>query len=120
MDKRIKALTDHVVVCGAGTTGIHVVEELAAVDVPFVVIEADKSRLEKLRASADFPYIEPSGVIYETITLSPVDGATMQIFQDDDSDCSVDPAGDRRLPAPRRPLGGRKPRHPCGRQREPG
>jgi voltage-gated potassium channel len=40
MDKQVRKLTQHVVVCGAGTTGIHVIRELAATDTPFVVVEA--------------------------------------------------------------------------------
>jgi voltage-gated potassium channel len=43
MDKLVKKLTDHVVVCGAGTTGIHVVRELAATGTPFVVVEAKEA-----------------------------------------------------------------------------
>jgi voltage-gated potassium channel len=40
MEKMVKKLSGHVVVCGAGTTGIHVVRELAATGTPFVVVEA--------------------------------------------------------------------------------
>jgi voltage-gated potassium channel len=40
MDKQVRKLTQHVVVCGAGTTGIHVIRELAATGTPFVVVEA--------------------------------------------------------------------------------
>lgn len=40
MDKQVKKLSNHVVVCGAGTTGIHVVRELAATGAAFVVVEA--------------------------------------------------------------------------------
>ena len=38
MEKLLRKLSDHVIVCGAGTTGIHVVRELAATGAPFVVV----------------------------------------------------------------------------------
>jgi voltage-gated potassium channel len=40
MDKQMERMARHVVVCGAGTTGIHVIRELAATGTPFCVIEA--------------------------------------------------------------------------------
>ena len=39
MDTRVKQLSGHTVVCGAGSTGIHCVRELAAIGAPFVVVE---------------------------------------------------------------------------------
>jgi voltage-gated potassium channel Kch len=40
MDKSVKKLAGHYIVCGAGSTGIHCVRELAAIGVPFVVVDA--------------------------------------------------------------------------------
>jgi voltage-gated potassium channel len=48
MHKRISALENHVIVCGAGSTGVHVVEELATTRTPFVVVDLDESRLLRL------------------------------------------------------------------------
>jgi voltage-gated potassium channel len=39
MDSRVKKLSGHYIVCGAGQTGIHCVRELAAIGVPFVVVD---------------------------------------------------------------------------------
>jgi voltage-gated potassium channel len=39
MDSRVKKLSGHYIVCGAGTTGIHCVRELAAIGAPFVVVD---------------------------------------------------------------------------------
>jgi voltage-gated potassium channel len=39
MDSRVKQLSAHTIVCGAGSTGIHCVRELAAIGAPFVVVE---------------------------------------------------------------------------------
>jgi voltage-gated potassium channel len=52
MRKAIGKLEDHVVVCGAGSTGRHVIEELVATSTPFVVIDRDVAYLERL--STDF------------------------------------------------------------------
>lgn len=39
MDSFVKRMEGHIVVCGVGSTGIHCVRELAAVGVPFVVVD---------------------------------------------------------------------------------
>ena len=57
MDKRISLMKDHVVVCGAGTTGMHVVAELLAIREPFVVVEQDKAHLERALAGHDVPHV---------------------------------------------------------------
>jgi voltage-gated potassium channel len=48
MQKRIDHLGDHVIVCGVGTTGVHVVEELHLTRVPFVAIDRDRHLLERV------------------------------------------------------------------------
>ena len=52
MQRHIEALEDHIIVCGAGNTGEHVIAELIDADVPFIVIEHDEDRIQML--SADF------------------------------------------------------------------
>lgn len=47
--QKISQLSDHVVVCGAGRTGRQVVRELAAQEVPYVVIEWDAEQAERVR-----------------------------------------------------------------------
>ena len=48
MRKKIEALSGHIVVAGAGSTGKHVIEELIATKTPFVVIDRDQEHLERL------------------------------------------------------------------------
>lgn len=48
MQRAIGTLSDHVIVCGIGTTGRHIAAELRAVQVPFVVVDSDGARLEEL------------------------------------------------------------------------
>jgi len=47
--KMIDQARDHIIVCGAGTTGIHVVEELLTTRWPVVVIDVDQRHLERVQ-----------------------------------------------------------------------
>lgn len=48
MQKTVGKLSNHYIICGAGKTGLHVVEELVRTKRTYVVIEHDPERLEKL------------------------------------------------------------------------
>lgn len=48
MLRQIEKLEGHVVVAGCGSTGQHIVEELAATRTPFVVIDRNHSHLERI------------------------------------------------------------------------
>ena len=50
MERAIGTLSEHVILCGIGTTGWHIATELRAVGVPFVVIDSDRERLDELNA----------------------------------------------------------------------
>jgi voltage-gated potassium channel len=51
MSKRIEAMRDHVVVCGAGRVGHEVASELAEQQSPFVIIDSDHGVLEGCHAA---------------------------------------------------------------------
>jgi len=48
MKARLDRLEGHYIVCGAGTTGIHVIEEFLESHMPFCVIDVNEARLEEL------------------------------------------------------------------------
>jgi voltage-gated potassium channel len=48
MDKQIDALHDHYIICGAGDTGINVINQFRRREVPFVVIEKDEEAIKEL------------------------------------------------------------------------
>jgi voltage-gated potassium channel len=50
MQRRIDAVSEHIIVVGAGATGIHVVRELVAAEAVFVVIDSDEARLQAVTA----------------------------------------------------------------------
>lgn len=60
MRKQILKLSDHVIVCGAGSTGSHSIEELIEYQIPTVAIDTDQIKLEHLAErfpSSLFKYI---------------------------------------------------------------
>ena len=42
MQNRVDRLKEHIIVAGAGSTGMHVIEELTALRTPYVVIDRDR------------------------------------------------------------------------------
>ncbi len=49
MKKEIEKLTNHIIICGAGETGIHVIKQMRRREVEFVVIENDPEAIENLK-----------------------------------------------------------------------
>lgn len=47
--KRLNAMENHIIVCGAGRTGRQVIDELEDLSAPWVAIERDPSRVQTLR-----------------------------------------------------------------------
>ena len=48
MERAIRNIRRHVIVCGIGTTGRHIVRELHVAGAPFVVIDTDAVRIEEM------------------------------------------------------------------------
>src|SRR5258706_13026166 len=60
LKKRMKKMKDHVIVCGAGSTGRNVIEELIATGVPVIAIDTRESELKEIadkHPGADYAYI---------------------------------------------------------------
>lgn len=58
MLKQIRDMKDHFIVCGAGEVGQYVVKELIKTRNPFVVIDHDDARIEKMHQLGDFPVLK--------------------------------------------------------------
>ena len=58
MQKRIKELKDHYIVCGLGDTGRYAVEELQKTGTPYMVIDANADKLTKFKEHHGDPYPE--------------------------------------------------------------
>jgi voltage-gated potassium channel len=52
LEREVRALENHVIVCGAGRTGTQVVAELLRSGAPYVAIDVDEERLAELRGAA--------------------------------------------------------------------
>jgi len=62
MKQQIEHLHDHIIVCGVGGTGKHVVDELVATQWSFVAIDTDPERLARCEEThAQIPTIEGDG-----------------------------------------------------------
>ena len=72
MLKRIKGLRNHTIVCGAGTTGIKVVEELHKTRHDIVVIDIDPVHLDRLSQFGEIPVIEGDASDEEILDLAGV------------------------------------------------
>jgi voltage-gated potassium channel len=60
LKKRIKRMQQHVIVCGAGTTGRHIISELIAANVPVVAIDTLEHELREIAEKypkAEYSYI---------------------------------------------------------------
>ena len=77
MQKRIDGLEGHYIVCGGGSTGIHVVEELIGTHHRFVVVDRDEDRLVNLaeRLGTRFLYVEGDATADETLAQAGIDRA---------------------------------------------
>jgi voltage-gated potassium channel len=58
MLKQVGRLTNHFIVCGAGETAHHLIQELVKTGHHFVVIDHDEERLEKIQHLGDFPVVK--------------------------------------------------------------
>lgn len=78
MRKAIDALTGHIVVAGAGSTGRHVIEELVRTRTPFVVIDRDHAHLQRLSdelTKGELLFVHGDATEDATLTLAGVDRA---------------------------------------------
>jgi len=76
MTKALNKLSDHYIVCGAGSMGIHIIEELASGNQRFVVIEQDAERLERLAQNyPDVPWIKGDATEDEALIQAGVERA---------------------------------------------
>ncbi len=72
MDKQIKKLSRHIIICGCGRTGSHIARDLRKANRPFVVIENDPARISWLEQegflfipgdASDEEVLEDAGIV---------------------------------------------------------
>jgi voltage-gated potassium channel len=75
MLKQIREMHDHFIVCGAGETGLYVVQELLKTGHNFVLIDHDPGRLEKVRHLGEFPVLVGDAADEEALTTAGLERA---------------------------------------------
>jgi len=89
--KRIKKMKDHFIVCGAGSTGRHIIKELLATDRPVVAIDMDETELKEIAAAhpkAQFSYLVGDATddeILDQCNLPAARGLAAALSQDKDN-----------------------------------
>ena len=87
MLKQIRDLKDHFVICGAGETANHVVNELLKAGHQFVVIDHDEERLEKIQHLGEFPVLKGEAADDEVLEMAGLmRAAGLAIVLPDDKD----------------------------------
>ncbi|MEA2104611.1 MAG: potassium channel protein [Candidatus Cloacimonadota bacterium] len=77
MEKRIKKLSNHFIICGINRVGLHIAKELSSTNRDFVVIEQDKSLIEDvINQYPDWLYIEGEGMDDNVLLRAGIERAT--------------------------------------------
>lgn len=75
MQKLIRDMHDHLIICGAGETGTYLVKELLKTSNIFVVIDHDPERLEKISQLGEVPVLKGDGADEEVLTAARIQHA---------------------------------------------
>ncbi len=77
MDNEIARMKNHYIVCGAGDTGIHTINEFLKMESNFIVIEQDESRLKHILESREkLLYIQGDATDDEVLLKAGIEKAT--------------------------------------------
>lgn len=89
--KRIQRMKNHTIVCGAGSTGGHIIEELLSSHMAVIAIDTDESRLQELAAkypNEEFSYLVGDATdddILDQAALSSSTGLVAALSSDKDN-----------------------------------
>jgi voltage-gated potassium channel len=75
MQKMIRDMHDHLIICGAGETGTYLVKELLKTGNVFVVIDHDEERLERIGQLGEVPVLKGEGGDEEVLTAARIQHA---------------------------------------------
>ena len=68
MENEIKALRQHIILCGIGETGRHIAGDFLRSRVPFVVIDKDRDQINRMQRIGRFLYVEGDATDGQTLT----------------------------------------------------
>lgn len=75
MRNSIDRLSNHYIICGLGDTGVHALDELIQMDVDFVGIEREDSRIAHLLETRDFLYVAGDATDDEVLNRAGIERA---------------------------------------------
>ena len=75
MENAISKLSDHYIICGLGDTGVHALDELLQMEVDFVAIELEESRIKQLLETRDFLYVSGDATDDEVLIRAGIERA---------------------------------------------
>lgn len=75
MQKLIRDMHDHLIICGAGETGAYLVKELLKTGNVFVVIDHDEGRLERISQLGEVPVLKGDGGDEDVLTAARIQHA---------------------------------------------
>ncbi len=75
MEKEISKLKNHIILCGVGKTGKHIMLEFVKTKIPFVVIEQNNSRISQMQKLAAFLYLEGDSTTSELLIKAGIERA---------------------------------------------
>ena len=75
MEKKIAKMHGHIIVCGGGQTGRHVVTELVKNREPAVLIEKDQDQIDHILTLVDVPYIQDDATEDENLIKAGIERA---------------------------------------------
>ena len=75
MQKMIRDMQDHLIICGAGETGTYLVQELLKTGNVFVVIDHDEGRLERIGQLGEVPVLKGEGGDEEVLMAAQIQKA---------------------------------------------
>lgn len=73
--KRLKAMNNHVIICGYGRVGKQVAEDLLGQNIPVIIIESAKDAVEKLNDMSNLLIIEGDATQDDTLVRAKIDEA---------------------------------------------
>lgn len=75
MEKEISKLKNHIILCGIGKTGRHILEEFTKTKTPFVVIEQNNNRINQMQKLDTFLYLEGDSTTSELLIKAGIERA---------------------------------------------
>jgi len=76
MERLVRKLRDHFIVCGAGETGKHVIVELLQTKRPLVAVDQDEAAMKRLSEGVELPYIVGDCTEEEVLTEAGIERAS--------------------------------------------